>query len=196
MEKLAKTINLGVMGLGALTLSACVAPVQKSNLNQRTVWRIEQNPVGKFTYCQTGLDCPERTEKTIRQRRVEPQPTVLPEFDQKKVVAQVYFAFGKGTVTGRSKTILAQALPKMKSAKKLILRGWTDPVGGVNSPVNRKLALLRAEGVKRWLVANGVDASIIAIEAYPPCCNNPLATAKSPDTVRSKMRTVTIERLD
>ena len=189
MDKLAK---INAAAIIVMVSSGC-AITDNNQAQTNRLWRIEQNASGNFAYCQAGVDCSERTPKTLATRKNSVQQAALPEFDQKRVVAQVYFAFGKATITGNNKTVLKNSLTKLKQGKRLLVRGWTDPVGGIDSPVNRKLARIRAEQVKKWLVANGISASVITVEAYPPCCNNPSATAKSPDAVRSKMRTVTIE---
>ena len=189
METLAK---LNTAAIIVIVTSGCTA-TDSNQIQSKRLWRIEQNASGLFAYCQSTVDCPERTQKTLATKKEPVKQANLPEFDQKRVVAQVYFAFGKATITGNNKTVLKNSLPRLKQGKRLLVRGWTDPVGGVDSPVNRKLARIRAEQVKKWLIANGVSAAVITVEAYPPCCNNAKATAKSPESVRSKMRTVTIE---
>ncbi len=191
MAKLAKTFNGTAIILIFLGLGACT--MTNNSAHNKRLWRIEQNAFGYFAYCQTGIDCPERTQKTLASRKPSVPPTQLPAFDQSKVVAQVYFGFGKAALAGQSINTLKRALPQLKSNQRIILRGWTDPVSGKNSAVNQKLARQRAQNVKSWLVKKGIKASVIKLESEPPCCNNPSATAKSPDAVRSKMRTVTIE---
>lgn len=191
MEKLAKTVTAAFI---AAFLTAC--STNGNSIYSKHFWRIEQNTQGQFVYCQTGADCPERTRKTLAVRDAKPlPPPSLPGPDRPKVVTQVYFGFAKANLTASGKKILINVLPEMKGEKRLLIRGWTDPVGGKTSLVNQKLAKSRAIAVKNWLIKAGVDSSSIKVETQPPCCNNPNATSKSPETVRSKMRTVTVELL-
>ena len=174
-----------------LTLVGCNLPGGGTN---KRLWRIEQNGFGKFAYCQTGIDCPERTQKTIAAYNRQPTSTrPVPDNQSSRVVAQVYFGFAKSGLSPVAVRTLQKTLPQLKGQQRILLRGWTDPVSGKNSPVNQKLARQRAQNVKNWLVKKGVKASVIRLESQPPCCNNQNATAKSAETVRAGMRIVTIE---
>ncbi|WP_434778561.1 OmpA family protein [Neisseria sp. Ec49-e6-T10] len=192
MGQLAKNIFTLISLITVLTGCAVYEPQSES---KKRLWRIEQNGFGKFVYCQTDIDCPERTPKTLNAYNSKPQKTqTTQDFDASKVVAKVYFAFGKANLSQASIKTLKGIAPQLKGNQIIVLRGWTDPVSGKNSIVNQKLALQRATTVQKWLRQHGVRSEI-QLKSQPPCCNDSTATARSPDSVRVKMRIVTIELL-
>lgn len=170
-------------------VSACAMPRQGGSTPfDGRLWRIEQNTVGRFVYCQAA-DCPERTPKTIKTAKAaavipQPGPMVAERHE-------VRFAFGSARLNRAAVARLNALLPQLKQADRLQLRGWTDPVSGKHSTVNRRLSASRVATVKHWLIQHGVARTRISTDSQPPCCNRD-ATASSPDSIRSQMRVVTL----
>lgn len=168
-------------------LSACAQPREGSvNALDGRLWRIEQNTVGRFVFCQAG-ECPERTPKTLKQRA---RPTELPSVASRDR-NEVRFALGRASLNRAAMTRLKALLPQLKQAEAIQLRGWTDPVSGRHSKVNRRLSERRVNAVKHWLIQHGITQTKISTDSQPPCCNRD-ATANSPDSIRKQMRVVTI----
>lgn len=185
-----KSSTLLTAALCAL-LSACVHPDVgggQSDAFASRLWRVEQDEIGKFVFCQPD-DCPKRTPKTLKTvRKAEYVPPVL----ERKERNEVKFAFGSAQLNKSAQAKLKRLLPELREATAVQLRGWTDPVSGRNSKVNQRLSERRVSAVKTWLMKQGINRKIISTDSQPPCCNLN-ATAKSPDRIRSQMRIVTIE---
>ena len=169
-------------------VSSCAVPREggPTALDGR-LWRIEQNTVGRFVYCQAP-DCPERTPKTIKTARAAALPSDPVATDQH----EVRFALGSARLNRMAVARLNALLPQLKQAETIALRGWTDPVSGRHSKVNQRLSARRVSAVKNWLVRQGIAHSTISTDSQPPCCNRD-ATASSPDSIRRQMRVVSIE---
>ncbi len=151
------------------------------------LWRIEQNTVGRFVFCQTG-DCPERTPKTIKTARTA-APTPGPLAAERY---EVRFALGSARLDKSAVSRLKAWLPTLRTASTVHLRGWTDPVSGRRSKLNQRLSEKRVAAVKNWLVKQGIERTRVSTDSQPPCCNLS-ATAQSPDRIRRQMRIVTIQ---
>ncbi len=78
----------------------------------------------------------------------------------------LYFDFNDGDLTPRAKKQLdiIAALLKSSRAKKLTLSGHADALG--SDSYNRQLSFARAESVKAYLQAQGIQDSQIAVTAY------------------------------
>ena len=139
------------------------------------VVQVGQMSAKEFVAC---VDCPPRTQKVIA--LPEPavaRPTVEPPKPQPPAARKpapkafsVHFRFGRHTLdkAGREELAAALAAAKVKGSAVTIL-GRTDPVGTL--PFNQRLALRRADTVRKGLVAAGVPASAIRSGAHEPCCD-------------------------
>lgn len=104
---------------------------------------------------------------------------------------EVHFATASASLSGDSQAVLDQAAQALKdnSAWHVRVVGNTDSVGSSDS--NAKLAQNRAESVKAYLVAHGVNASGLSTEqkgAKEPVASN------STDTGRAENRRVELIR--
>lgn len=73
----------------------------------------------------------------------------------------VYFAFNSARISGGEEAKMQQTLRLLQDNPKLniVVTGWCDTVG--NDAVNLRLSLKRAEALKTWLTARGIDAARI-----------------------------------
>jgi OmpA-OmpF porin, OOP family len=79
----------------------------------------------------------------------------------------IEFESAKAVLTGKGKAILDEALPLIKQSSSAIeIAGHTDSRG---SPLtNQNLSQARAEAVRDYLVANGIDAKRLKAVGYGP----------------------------
>ena len=73
----------------------------------------------------------------------------------------VYFAFNSARISGGEEAKMQQTLRLLQDNPELniIVTGWCDTAG--SDAVNRRLSLKRAEALKTWLTARGIDAARI-----------------------------------
>lgn len=73
----------------------------------------------------------------------------------------VYFAFNSARISGGEEAKMQQTLRLLQDDPELniIVTGWCDTTG--NDAVNLRLSLKRAEALKTWLTARGIDATRI-----------------------------------
>ena len=151
----------------------------------------EQRPSLPYVTC-VGVDgCPIRTVKTLVERQKPKEVTPVPFKSDSLYTEKVYFNFGSSKLTDQAKETLSKQVESLKEQKVLILRGWTDPVGGMRSKKNRSLAKARTESVKGFLKMQGVQAQF-KLQYNPPCCTKSGVSAQSSDDVRQGMRIVEV----
>ena len=86
-----------------------------------------------------------------------------PTMDTITIGAEKLFAFDKANLSNDGKSALDEAAAKIKAnpeLKAVIVTGYTDRIGSDN--YNQKLSERRAKQVADYLVAHGVDSSIIS----------------------------------
>ena len=73
----------------------------------------------------------------------------------------VYFAFNSARISGGEEAKMQQTLRLLQDNPKLniVVTGWCDTTG--SDAVNLRLSLKRAEALKTWLTARGIDAARI-----------------------------------
>ena len=78
----------------------------------------------------------------------------------------INFASGSSEIPKANQSILDQAAALMQRASQvqLTIKGFTDSVG--NAEANKALSLKRAEAIKNYLVAKGVDPAQLKAEGY------------------------------
>lgn len=144
--------------------------------------KIEQagfSTIRRFEIC-TGNDCSKRTEKIID---VPEPPSVPPPAVAEAVEAPppvkdavpvviappapvlhaVAFAGNRATPSKEGLAAIKSLLPAAKSARKVVVRGYADADDSA-----KRLALRRANAVKRLLVKGGVKANVVAVATERP----------------------------
>lgn len=76
-------------------------------------------------------------------------------------VAKFYFATAKADVAEGAETVVAEVIAAGKEGKKLVVSGFTDSTG--SAAANEKLSKKRADAVKAFFEAQGVDAANIVL---------------------------------
>lgn len=100
------------------------------------------------------------------------------------------FAFDSATITPAYRDQLVRLLPGLKAERTtLLITGHTDPTG--SEAHNQQLAQKRAEAVADLLIAHGISAERIELNAVS--ASQPYEVGKSPEHHHSNRR-VTIER--
>ncbi|OGU58677.1 MAG: hypothetical protein A2X64_09255 [Ignavibacteria bacterium GWF2_33_9] len=113
------------------------------------------------------------------------------EIGMKIVLEGVVFATGKSTITPESEDILMQAYETLVNYPtiEVLISGHTDDVGRHNK--NVKLSLDRANAVKAWMVAKGIDSARMTTAGYGP--DQPLVPNDSPEN-KQKNRRIEFQR--
>lgn len=112
--------------------------------------------------------------------RIEvPKPVIVPEVvpvdippppppvvEKKLIIENINFAFDAFEITEEQKPYLNEVAAKLKVRKDvyMVVSGHTDNLG--TTVYNKNLSKKRADEVKNYLVAQGVDASRILVEFY------------------------------
>lgn len=95
-----------------------------------------------------------------------PAPLILKKAETLNLDASVMFGFDKSTLTPAGEKTLAAVVEALKNVehKTIKLDGYTDRIG--TDAYNIKLSYKRANAVKSYLVAHGVDASKIKVTGH------------------------------
>jgi outer membrane protein OmpA-like peptidoglycan-associated protein len=107
-------------------------------------------------------------------------PTVQTVEVGKAIVLEgIVFKSGKALIEPQSEGTLQQALAVLSENAEIAveIRGYTDNAG--KAAANQKLSLRRAEAVKAWLVAKGIDGARIGVKGYG--AENPIADNTTPE---------------
>jgi len=105
-----------------------------------------------------------------------PPPTAPEEVKKKIVLRGVNFDFDKAAIRPDARPILDEAARALKeeSAIEVSVEGHTDSIGG--EAYNEKLSLRRAEAVREYLAAQGIDPNRMQVrglgEAQPVASND------------------------
>lgn len=125
----------------------------------------------EFVAC---TNCPERTRKVfavpVAAPAVVAEPVAKPIAPPPEPkVYKVHFRFGSSTLDRAGSLELAQAVTALKGEEGDIkVQGGTDPIGSIK--FNQRLALKRAQTVRKGLIAAGVRSSSIAAGRHDSCC--------------------------
>jgi OOP family OmpA-OmpF porin len=100
---------------------------------------------------------------------VSPPPTAPPPQSGSVTVEltddqAALFTTGSAVLSSAGETRLAEVVGQLASSGPLEVHGYTDGQG--DTQTNLDLSRARAESVKSWLVANGVDAARIVTEGH------------------------------
>lgn len=94
--------------------------------------------------------------------------------------SRLHFEFGKADLTPEARDRLddiARYVRADSSVRRIELAGHTDNVGF--RTINRRLSARRAEAVKAYLIAQGVDSALFKVQGYGE--RRPLASNRSPE---------------
>ena len=91
----------------------------------------------------------------------------------------INFAFNKYSIAAKEQAVLDQAVATLKEwgNGKVLVAGYTDNVG--TKSYNLRLSKLRAEAVKKYLVAHGIPAVRLETKGYGMA--DPIASNKTPE---------------
>lgn len=121
-----------------------------------------------------------------------PQPPVAPQPTSEKVsfAAEALFDFDKSIVKPAGKAALDDLLMRLQgmNTEVMVTVGHTDSIG--SDAYNQKLSQRRAQAVKAYIVATGIDASRVYTEGKGE--SQPLAD-NTTEEGRAKNRRVTVE---
>ena len=139
----------------------------------------------QFKTCR-GTACPMPTRKTLAivelpvatkepeppVAAVQPTPAPVPSASPvataaEPVTATILFEYGQDTPTADGQRALERLAATSAKYKRIELYGRTDDIGG--KAYNDRLARLRAESVRSWLLDRGVEAKIV-VRAEGLCC--------------------------
>ncbi len=89
------------------------------------------------------------------------------------VLEGVNFATGKADITAESEVVLEKVYQAMKNFPDVVveIRGYTDSQG--RREANIQLSQRRADAVRQWMIAKGIDGSRMTAKGYGP--DNPIA---------------------
>jgi outer membrane protein OmpA-like peptidoglycan-associated protein len=104
----------------------------------------------------------------VNVQKAEKSTTASPKKKEHLMASIAVFDFDKYNLKDSEKKEISDALDRIKKAETIEIKGYTDKIG--TEEYNDKLALKRAESVKKYLISNGIDERKIKIEAKGKCC--------------------------
>lgn len=141
------TIGNTLLSLGAILRFGAPAPVALAEPEPAPVAAAEPAPVAAV-------------EPTPAPAPVEMAPVCKPNMETVNISAEKLFGFDKAKLKLEGRGVLAGVAEKMKAnpdIEVVMITGYTDRLG--SDKYNQKLSERRANQVKEYLVAEGVDAS-------------------------------------
>lgn len=107
-------------------------------------------------------------------------------FKQNKVM----FAQNKADLTPESKQVLDKQIAWLKENpnKKVIVKGYTDPTG--STARNMQLGMERAESVKAYFAANGIDLNRVSVVSFGE--QDLASTKNTPQSWKKDRRAITV----
>ena len=196
MEKLEATKISLILALSVLSVAVqaqvILLPTQKTSVHADSevgYFGVEQlrSPSLPFVLCEEAFECQHRTTKTLAEIPSNAAGNVHQESEE----YVVYFPFNSSVLALKEKDYLSSLFKQVNSDSTILVRGWTDPVGGETSRKNTKLAKDRVDAVVNYLMELNQNKYSLTIDKNyePPCCVQS-GTSKSPESVRKKMRIV------
>lgn len=115
----------------------------------------------RLAECEGRLqDTQRKLDECLRRPMPKAEPAPAPCVQS---LATVYYRIGSANVNAIDRNVLKSVAATMKeTGKTYVITGWADNYTGTEA-VNARLRTKRAEGVKKILVANGVDASKLTV---------------------------------
>jgi len=147
----------------AMTDVAAHKPSPVRGIAQKTA-----NGKERFVWCGA---CPPLTPKVSAKPGVATMRASSKKVDTatpQKPGTVIYFDFNSSAINSNETIKLSELLKDIGSNATLILRGYTDAAGSM--PYNQRLALMRAEAVRRWLSTHTKQQIRYDIRAHGKCC--------------------------
>lgn len=121
------------------------------------VYRMGVAPQPVYAQAPTPMSTPEP---------IEPQPAPPPQFVKRSVSANELFAFNSAIVRAPHGELdaIAKALNNESAPQQIRISGYTDRLG--SDQYNQKLSFERAQGVKTYLVMQGIDPKRLIVEGH------------------------------
>lgn len=139
-----------------------------SALPARPALSVAQDASGVFRLCAVD-ECPRPTPKIMAQplRALDiPAPARVKSPEPRDTIVTVHFKLASSRLTPQARDAIDAARSDLLAAERVQIIGSTDAVG--TKRFNRRLASARAESVRRYLLAIGVDGA--RIETRTACC--------------------------
>lgn len=198
-------MNKNILLVGIVTLVSACSTVQETDKPDAATARLNrsivQMPVernrGEFFFCDRGdTQCPARSTKVLAVPKKVDQPVATAPVLEKLEATpanktyKVHFRWGWAKLDAGGKKELRQILAEIDSSsvKEIVIEGRTDPTGSL--AFNKRLAINRANVVRKEFVDFGVSPKLIVAKQQIPCCDGNL---KAPPSVMREMRRSDIE---
>lgn len=180
-----KTYDLIYLSLGRRNVASQVTVASEPRLNLKLTMRYKREDLPPPIVAIAPPPSPPAPD--------EPPPPPPPPPAPRFVLQGVQFDTGKATLTSGSSARLDTIVEYMthKKSARIEISGHTDNVG--NKKDNKKLSQQRADAVRAYLVAKGIDASRIQTVGYGD--EQPIASNETPDGRQQNRRIEAAESL-